>query len=161
MAFASTNLIRAQSHVAQSTLFAVTEPAHPLDGPALGRSGGRPGDRRFDLVGAPHHPAPVPPPPRNVRFVALGRAYLPQLGVAYAAAWEEGAKQLEAGGDISDAVDTVAKSWSANRVQLYNHVLTPEFSKIVVESVKDSDVTPVERSAMAAAWRGLAAGLGK
>ena len=89
------------------------------------------------------------------------RAYLPQLGQAYAAAWEEGAKQLEAGRDISAAIDAVAKSWSANRTQLYDHVLTPEFSKIVVESVKDSDVTPAERSAMVAAWRGLAVGLAK
>jgi hypothetical protein len=110
---------------------------------------------------AHHNPAPGPVPPRDVRFVALGKAYLPQLGLAYAAAWEDGAKQLEAGKDISAAIDAVAKSWSANRTQLYDHLLTPEFSKIVVESVKDSDVTPAERSAMVAAWRGLAVGMGK
>jgi hypothetical protein len=110
---------------------------------------------------APLNPAPGPLPPRDVRFVALGKAYLPQLGLAYAAAWEDGVKQLEAGKDISAAIDAVAKSWSANRAQLYDHLLTPEFSKIVVESVKDSDVTPAERSAMVAAWRGLAVGLGK
>jgi hypothetical protein len=30
----------------------------------------------------------------------------------------------------------------------------------VAESVKDADLTPAERSAMAAAWRGLSSGLG-
>jgi hypothetical protein len=109
----------------------------------------------------PFKPAPGPVAPRDARFVTLGKAYLPQLGRAYASAWEDGAKQLEAGKDISAAIDAVAKSWSANRTQLYDHLLTPEFSKIVVESVKDSDVTPVERSAMVAAWRGLAVGLAK
>jgi hypothetical protein len=40
-------------------------------------------------------------------------------------------------------------------------VFTPEFSRIVAESTKDSDVTPAERAALAAAWRGLSLGLGK
>jgi hypothetical protein len=104
---------------------------------------------------------PGPSPPRDAKFVTIGNTYLPQLGKAYAAAWEEGAKQLEAGEGISAALDAVAKSWSSNRTQLYDHVLTPEFSRIVAESTKDADVTPNERSAMAAAWRGMAQGLGK
>jgi hypothetical protein len=115
----------------------------------------------YAWLDAHRNPAPGPAPPRDARFVSLGKAYLPRLGRAYAAAWEDGAKQLEAGGGISAAIDAVAKSWSANRTQLYDHVLTPEFSKIVVESAKDTDVTPLERSAMAAAWRGLAVGLAK
>ena len=65
------------------------------------------------------------------------------------------------GGGISAALDTVSKTWSANRTKLYDHVLTPEFSKIVAESVKDADLTAAERSAMAAAWRGLSLGLRK
>jgi hypothetical protein len=112
-------------------------------------------------LGALHEPNPGPLPPRNVRFVALGKAYLPQLGKAYAAAWEEGAKKLEAGAGVSVALDAVAKNWSSNRTALYDHLLTSEFSKIVTESVKDADVTSAERSALAAAWRGLAQGLGK
>jgi hypothetical protein len=114
--------------------------------------------RWFD---AQRSPAPGPLPPRNAHFVSLGKAYLPELGEAYAAAWEDGAKQLDAGGGISAAIDTVAKSWAARRSQAYDHVLTPEFSKIVAESIKDADVTQAERAAMAAAWRGLALGLGK
>ena len=109
----------------------------------------------------PDKPAPNPGPPHDQRFVTLGKAYLPQLGQAYSAAWEEGAKQLEAGKGVSLALDAVSKAWSANRTQLYDHVLTPEFSRIVAENVNDTDVTPTERAALAAAWRGLAFGMGK
>jgi hypothetical protein len=106
-------------------------------------------------------PAANPGPAHDRRFVALGKAYVPQLGKAYAAAWEEGAKQLDGGAGLSAALDAVSKAWSSKRTELYDHVLTPEFSKIVIESVKDADVTPAERSAMAAAWRGLSLGLGR
>jgi hypothetical protein len=106
-------------------------------------------------------PAPDPGPPHDARFVALGKSYLPQLGMAYARAWDEGAKQLDAGKSIADALDAVSKTWSSSRTQLYDHVFTPEFSRIVAESVKDSDVTPAERAALAAAWRGLSLGLAK
>jgi hypothetical protein len=109
----------------------------------------------------PNKPAPNPGPPHDPRFVALGQVYLPQLGTAYAKAWEEGAKQLEAGQSVTAALDMVSKTWSSNRTQLYDHVFTPEFSRIVAESVKDSDVTPAERAALAAAWRGLSLGLAK
>ena len=112
-------------------------------------------------IKSPHKPVPNPGPPHDPRFVALGKAYLPQLGMAYAAAWEEGAKQLEAGKSITAALDAVSKTWSSNRTQLYDHVFTPEFSRIVAESVKDADVTPAERAALAAAWRGLSLGLAK
>ena len=42
---------------------------------------------------------------------------------------------------------------------LFDQVITPQFAKIVSESVKDSEVTQAERAALAAAWRGLASGL--
>jgi hypothetical protein len=100
-------------------------------------------------------------PPRDPHFVALGRAYLPRLGEAYGAAWEDGAKALDAGQPISAALDVVAKAWTANRTTLYDKAVTPELAKILPESVQDADVTPAERGAMAAAWRGLARGLGK
>ena len=93
------------------------------------------------------------------RYVSLGRAYLPQLGKAYAAAWDQGAKALDSGQGISAALDAVAQSWTVNRTEVYDKLLTPELAKIVSESVKDSDVTPAERAALAAAWRGFARGL--
>src|SRR5262249_5445259 len=108
------------------------------------------------------HSCPDPnQPPVDPRFAVLGRAYLPRLGEAYAAAWEDGAKALDAGHPISAALDVVATAWTATRMTLYDKTMTPELAKILPESVQDADVTPVERSAMAAAWRGLARGLGK
>jgi hypothetical protein len=111
----------------------------------------------------PSHPAaPIAaeaPPAVNQRFTDLGQLYLPQLGTAYASAWEDGAKDLDAGKEIPAALDTVAHAWTAARTELYGRVVTPELAKVVPEGVKDSDVTPAERAAMAAAWRGLARGL--
>jgi hypothetical protein len=106
-------------------------------------------------------PTGNPQPSRDRRFVSLGRAYLPQLGKAYAAAWDQGAKALDSGQGISAALDTVAQTWTASRTEIYDKLLTPELAKIVAESVKDSDITPTERAAMAAAWRGFALGLSK
>jgi hypothetical protein len=106
-------------------------------------------------------PAGPPAPPQDPHFVKFGRAYLPGLGKAYAAAWEEGAKGLEAGQPLSGAIAAVGKAWDANRAQLFDRMATPEFAKIVPESQKDADLTPQQRAAMAAAWRGFASGLGK
>jgi hypothetical protein len=105
--------------------------------------------------------ADAPPPPHDRRFVSLGRSYLPRLGGAYADAWDQGAHALDSGQTISAALDTVARSWTSNRTEIYDTLLTPELVKLVPESVKDSDVTPAERAALAAAWRGLALGLKK
>jgi hypothetical protein len=113
------------------------------------------------LVEIPKKPAPKPGPPYDSRFVGLGKAYLPQLGKVYAEAWDEGAKELDAGKSIVDALGAVSQKWTSSRTQLFDHVFTPEFSRIVPESVKDTDVTPAERAALAAAWRGLSLGLTK
>ncbi len=109
----------------------------------------------------PDSPTGSPQPSHDRQYVSLGRAYLPQLGKAYAAAWDQGAKALDSGQGISAALDTVAQTWTANRTEIYDKLLTPELAKIVPESVKDSDITPTERAAMAAAWRGFALGLSK
>jgi hypothetical protein len=112
-------------------------------------------------LSVPSKPVPNPAYSHDTRFVAIGAAYLPELGKCYAAAWEEGAKHLESGGGIAAALDKVSKHWSTKRTALYDYILTKEFSKIVAENVNDADLTPAERSAMAAAWRGLALGLAK
>ncbi len=98
-------------------------------------------------------------PPSDARFLVIGKAYLPQLGAAYADAFTVGAAHLEDGEPVSDALDAISKAWSANRLSLYDKTLSPEFTKILPESVRDEDVTPAERAALAAAWRGLALGL--
>ena len=142
-------------------MFVVTEPSYPLDRRTFERVGRGCGDVRICSAGSASKPVANPDHSHNAEFVALGRAYLPQLGKAYAAAWEEGAKQLEAGGGIAASLDAVSQTWLSNRTQLYDRVLTPEFAKILPESVEDAEVTPQERSAMAAAWRGLSLGLGR
>jgi hypothetical protein len=101
----------------------------------------------------------VPTPPRNARFVKIGRAYLLALGKAYAEAWNDGAKQLDQGTALSASLKSVGDSFAARRMALMDKVLTPELARIVPESTRDTDVTPAERAAMAAAWRGLALGL--
>jgi hypothetical protein len=106
-------------------------------------------------------PSPSPQPPHDPQFVRIGRAYLPELGKAYATAWEEGAKSLDAGQPLSGAIAAVAKAWNTNRSELIDRLATPEFAKVVPESTKDADVTPQQRAAMASAWRGLALGLRK
>jgi hypothetical protein len=93
------------------------------------------------------------------RFVNLGRAYLPQLGNAYATAWNEGARELDSGANVSDAINTVAKHWSEGRTYLYDKIITPEFDKILPDNGQHENITPAERAAMAAAWRGFALGL--
>jgi hypothetical protein len=110
---------------------------------------------------SPGGPAPSPLPPHDPHFVPLGRAYLLELGRAYAMAWEDGAKGLETGQNLSVALSAVAKAWGTNRIQLFDQMATPEFRKLVAESKKDADVTAEERAAMAAAWRGFALGLKK
>ncbi len=104
-------------------------------------------------------PAGPPAPPHDPRFEKLGHEYLPGLGKAYAAAWEEGARSLDAGQPLSASLAAVSKAWEANRISLFDKSVAPELARIVPESQKDADVTPAQRAAMAAAWRGLALGL--
>jgi hypothetical protein len=98
-------------------------------------------------------------PSHDPRFVSLGSAYLHRLGGVYAKAWTDGAEALDTGEGISRAVETVARSWSAGRSNLYDQLITPEFGKLLPEGVSDEAVTSAQRVALAAAWRGFAKGL--
>jgi hypothetical protein len=104
-------------------------------------------------------PIPKPSPPHDARFVALGKSYLAQLGKSYARAWEDGAILLDSGQGLSTTLEAVSKSWTSNRTQLFDQVVTPEFGKLLPESTGDPDVPPQARAALAAAWRGFALGL--
>ncbi len=112
-------------------------------------------------LGSPIGPVPSPRAPHDPRFVRIGRTYLTALGKTYASAWDEGAKGLDSGQNLSTVLSAVAKTWSTNRTQLFDQMVTPEFGKLIPETKKDTDVTPQERAAMAAAWRGFALGLQK
>jgi hypothetical protein len=97
--------------------------------------------------------------PPSAEFVAVGQAYLPQLGKAYATAWEKGALSLESGHDIGTALDAVAVEWMSARGTLFESILAPRFAAIITEGTAAGDVTAVQRAAMAAAFRGVAKGL--
>lgn len=96
----------------------------------------------------------------DARFVTLGRSYRNELAKVYARAWEEGAKNLEAGAGPAAALDGVAKAWEVGRLDLFETVVTPEFSRIVPEGKPEKELTREERARLAAAWRGFAEGLG-
>jgi hypothetical protein len=100
-----------------------------------------------------------PEPVLDSRFVTLGKTYLPELGKAYATAWNEGAKSLEAGQPVAEALKSVSQSWDSGRVQLFDRLITPELAKIVADGKPESDVKADNRQALAKAWRGFAAGL--
>jgi hypothetical protein len=102
---------------------------------------------------------PAPPPVLDARFIPLGKTYLPELGRLYAAAWNEGAKALETGQPAAASLKSVGQSWDTGRVQLFDRLVTPEFSKIVAENKAESEVKPADLMALARAWRGFAAGL--
>ncbi len=104
--------------------------------------------------------SPTPAPALDGRFVTLGRAYLPELGRAYATAWNEGAKALESGQPVASALKSVGQSWDSGRVQLFDRLITPELSKIVPDGRPESQLTTADRQALARAWRGFASGLG-
>jgi hypothetical protein len=96
----------------------------------------------------------------DARFTAIGKDYAPKLAAAYAAAWTAGAFELGDGSSPPAALGVVASTWATKRADLFDAVIKPELSKIVPEDTPDADVTPAERAALAAAFRGLAAGLG-
>jgi hypothetical protein len=98
-------------------------------------------------------------PSADDNFRVLGRAYVAKLGGAYAQGWDEGATQLEAGVAVSKALAAVGSTWTTARTALYDATITPQLAKILPESTDDDDVTPAERAALAAAFRGLARGL--
>ena len=104
--------------------------------------------------------SPAPIPAVDSRFITVGRAYLPELGRAYATAWNEGAKALESGQPVAAALKCVSQSWDSGRVQLFDRLIAPELFRIVADGQPESQVTTSSRQALARAWRGLASGLG-
>jgi hypothetical protein len=95
----------------------------------------------------------------DVRFIPLGKTYLPELGRVYAAAWNEGARALESGQPVAAALKSVDQSWDSGRVQLFDRLVTPEFSKIVPENQPEGEAKPADLAALTRAWRGFALGL--
>ena len=66
---------------------------------------------------------PAPPPVLDVRFIPLGKTYLPELSRVYAAAWNEGAKALKSGHPVTAALKSVDQSWDSGQVQLFDRLV--------------------------------------
>jgi len=49
----------------------------------------------------------------DVRFIPLGKTYLPELSRVYAAAWNEGVKALQSGQPVTAALKSVGQSWDS------------------------------------------------
>ncbi|WP_165221847.1 hypothetical protein [Aquisphaera insulae] len=98
-------------------------------------------------------------PALDPRFVAIGRSYVPELGEAYSAAWEDGAKALEAGQGIGEALKVVGRSWEQGRAKLFDRLVTPELSKVIPDGKAESEIEDGDKEAMVRAWRGLAGGM--
>jgi hypothetical protein len=79
----------------------------------------------------------------------------------YAAAWYEGARGLEEGRTVDAAIATVARSWEAGRVNLFDGLVTPEFAAIFPQGMSHPPRLEgdTDRQALARAWRAFAAGL--
>jgi hypothetical protein len=105
--------------------------------------------------------AKSPPPTASAPgpFVALGRDYLPELGRAYAAAWNEGALALDSGQPVALALTVVGQSWENARVRLFDRLMAPELARIVPDGQPEAHISRASRQALARAWRDLALGL--
>ena len=102
----------------------------------------------------------TPPRPDSVAAMkAVGRAYPKALASAYAEAWLHGADALDAGRGVSEALGAVSDAWSAGRTALFDREIAPAFAAVVPEGRPDAEVSAADRAALAALWRGLAAGL--
>jgi hypothetical protein len=87
----------------------------------------------------------------DVRFIPLRKTYLPELSRVYAAAWNEGAKALESGQPVTAALKSVGQSWDSGQVQLFDRLVTPEFSKFVAENQPEAEAKPTDLAALALA----------
>lgn len=113
------------------------------------------------LLGRGSSPAPYPEPTSQVdeAFIPLGEAYGPGLSVAYGEAWAAGAESLDRGTQVGKALDEVASRWTTSRKKLLASEVEPRFAQIVPEAEREQNITPAKRRALAAGWRGFAAGL--
>ena len=85
----------------------------------------------------------------DVRFIPLGKTYLPELSRVYATAWNEGAKALESGQPVTAALKSVGQSRDSGQVQLFDRLVTPEFSKFVAENQPEAEAKPTDLAALA------------
>ena len=99
--------------------------------------------------------------PISGQIESAGRAYPHQLGVAYAAAWEDGAKMLDAGQPVEKALGQAKTTWDKGRTEAFTSTVSPLFARILPEGTPEKDITAEDRQRLARAWLEFARGLGK
>jgi hypothetical protein len=92
-------------------------------------------------------------------FVDLGAEYGATMPEAYAGAWVAGARSLDRGSTVSASLLHVAKLWDAARKKAFDEEVSPRFNEVLPEKTPEKEIEPSQRRALAAAWRGFAAGL--
>lgn len=108
----------------------------------------------------PVPPGPTPPAPViDAKFVELGKSYGPALVAAYAENWQVMADRVDAGKPIGEAVTAFGVDWTARRNDLFDAQLAGPFKALVPEGATEDTITATQRSAYAAAARGVAKGL--
>jgi hypothetical protein len=110
------------------------------------------------LVARGKTPAPpTPPTPPESKFVALGKAFLPDLKAAQAAGWRKGAEALRGGKGVKDSEDATRSALLARLEADFESKVGPALQAILPEDQELAD--PAKRAALAAALEDLANGL--
>jgi hypothetical protein len=104
-------------------------------------------------------PGPNPNSDYDAAFESVGQQYAASLPEACGAAWVAGARDLDRGSTVSASLLHVAKLWDETRKASFNELVAPKLAEIVPEASNEKEISPAQRRALAAAWRGFAAGL--
>jgi len=98
-------------------------------------------------------------PPVDASFVPIARAYSEVVLDSYASAWAAAADEVAAGQPVAEALLRIRPNWDAARTPEYKAKVSPAFNAIVPEGTPDAEITPIQRAALAAAFRGFAKGV--
>lgn len=108
---------------------------------------------------APDAPSPAPAA-YDKALVPIGRAYAGVVLSTYATAWNQAADAVASGKPVSDSLAALRTAWEAERTKQYQAAVSPAFWAIVPENATEESITPTQRAALAAAFRGFAKGVG-
>lgn len=102
---------------------------------------------------------PKPDSDYDTAFESVGQEYAASLPEACGSAWVAGARDLDRGSTVSASLLHVAKLWDEARKASFNELVAPKLAEIVPEASAEKEISQGQRRALAAAWRGFAAGL--
>lgn len=100
-----------------------------------------------------------PVAPYDRALVPIGRAYAGIVLSTYATAWNQAADGIATGKPVADSLAALKTAWEAERAKQYQATVSPSFWAIVPENAAEASITPAQRAALAAAFRGFAKGV--